>query len=84
MVFRARGNGTGQVVRNAASEPLNDPTHWFVPAVRAAKIRGYKWHDNAYLRVTSRTGRNAARQHRGITSIAPKPNAQSSGVVCVH
>lgn len=48
MVFHSRGDGTGRVVRNAAGEPLNYPTHWFVPAVRAAKIRDYKWHDNRH------------------------------------
>jgi integrase len=48
MVFHARGDGTGRVVRNMAGEPLNYPTHWFVPAVRAAKIRDYKWHDNRH------------------------------------
>jgi integrase len=48
MIFRSRGDGTGRVVRNAAGEPLNYPTHWFVPAVRAAKIRDYKWHDNRH------------------------------------
>jgi integrase len=47
-IFRSRGDGTGRVVRNAAGEPLNYPTHWFVPAVRAAKIRDYKWHDNRH------------------------------------
>ena len=48
MVFRSRGDGTGRVVRNTAGRPLNYPTHWFVPAVRAAKIRDYKWHDNRH------------------------------------
>lgn len=48
MVFRSRGDGTGRVVRNAAGRPLNYPTHWFVPAVSAAKIRDYKWHDNRH------------------------------------
>lgn len=48
MIFRSRGDGRGRVVRNAAGQPLNYPTHWFVPAVRAAKIRDYKWHDNRH------------------------------------
>jgi len=48
MIFRSRGDGTGRVVRNAAGEPLNYPTHWFVPAVRAAGISNYKWHDNRH------------------------------------
>jgi integrase len=48
MVFRLRGDGTGRVVRNVAGEPLNYPTHWFVPAVRAARIGDYKWHDNRH------------------------------------
>ncbi|MGC2266136.1 MAG: site-specific integrase [Candidatus Acidiferrales bacterium] len=45
MVFHSRGDGTGRVVRNAAGEPLNYPTHWFVPAVRAAGIKNFRWHD---------------------------------------
>jgi integrase len=48
MIFRSRGDGTGRVVRNATGEPLNYPTHWFVPAVRAAGILNYKWHDNRH------------------------------------
>jgi integrase len=48
LIFRLRGDGTGRVVRNAAGEPLNYPTHWFVPAVRAAGIVNYKWHDNRH------------------------------------
>lgn len=44
-VFRARGDGTGRVVRNAAGETLNVNAHWFVPAVRAAKIKPFRWHD---------------------------------------
>ena len=48
MIFRSRGDGTGRVVRNSAGEPLNYPTHWFVPAVRAAGISNYKWHDNRH------------------------------------
>jgi site-specific recombinase XerC len=32
----------------AAVRPLNYPAHWFVPAVRAATIRSYKWHDNRH------------------------------------
>lgn len=45
MVFHSWGDGTGRVVRNAAGEPLNYPTHWFVPAVRAAGIKNFRWHD---------------------------------------
>lgn len=48
MVFRSRGDGTGRVVRNEAGEALNYPTHWFVPAVRAAGIQDYTWHDNRH------------------------------------
>jgi integrase len=44
-IFRSRGDGRGRVVRNAAGEPLNYPTHWFVPAVRAAEIKNFRWHD---------------------------------------
>ena len=47
-IFLSRGDGTGRVVRNAAGEPLNYPTHWFVPAVRAAGISNYRWHDNRH------------------------------------
>lgn len=45
MIFRSRGDGAGRVVRNPAGEPLNYPTHWFVPAVRAAGIKNFHWHD---------------------------------------
>ena len=45
MVFRSRSDGTGRVVRNAAREPLNYPMHWLVPAVRAAGIQNFRWHD---------------------------------------
>jgi integrase len=48
MIFRSRGDGTGRVVRNAAGEPLNYPSHWFVPAVRVAGIFNYTWHDNRH------------------------------------
>jgi len=44
-VFRARGDGSGRVVRNAAGETLNVNAHWFPDAVRAAKIAPYRWHD---------------------------------------
>jgi integrase len=44
-VFRSRGDGTGRVVRNAAGEVLSYNAHWFVPAVRAAGIRNFRWHD---------------------------------------
>jgi integrase len=43
--FRSRGDGTGRVVRNAAGEVLNYNAHWFVPAVRAAGIKDFRWHD---------------------------------------
>jgi integrase len=45
MIFRSRGDCTGRVVRNAAGKPLNYPTQWFVPAVRAAGIKNFRWHD---------------------------------------
>ena len=48
MIFRSRGDGQGRVVRNAAGEPLLYNNFWFVPAVRAAGIRDYKWHDNRH------------------------------------
>jgi integrase len=44
-IFRARGDGRGRVVRNAAGETLEVNAHWFVPAVRAAKINNFRWHD---------------------------------------
>jgi len=47
-VFRCRGNSAGRVVRNERGELLNYPTHWFVPALRAAGIRDYTWHDNRH------------------------------------
>ena len=45
MVFRGRGDGTGRVVRNAAGETLNVNAHWFVGAIRQAKIPNFRWHD---------------------------------------
>ena len=44
-VFRSRGDGTGRVVRNAAGETRNVNAHWFVPAVREAGIKDFRWHD---------------------------------------
>jgi integrase len=44
-IFRSRGNGKGRVVRNLAGETLNVNAHWFVPAVRAAGIKDFRWHD---------------------------------------
>jgi integrase len=45
MVFRSRGNGTWRVVRNAAGETLNVNAHWFVDAIRQAKVLNFRWHD---------------------------------------
>ena len=45
MIFRSRGDGTGRVVRNAAGEPPRYNNFWFVPAVRAAGIKNFRWHD---------------------------------------
>ena len=45
MVFRSRGDGKGRVVRNAAGETLNVNAHWFVDAIRQAKIPNFRWHD---------------------------------------
>jgi integrase len=45
MVFRARGDGKGRVVRNAGGETLNVNAHWFPDAVRAAGIQDFRWHD---------------------------------------
>jgi integrase len=44
-VFRSRGDGSGRVVRNAAGETLLCNAHWFVPALRAAGIKSFRWHD---------------------------------------
>jgi integrase len=44
-VFRSRSDGTGRVVRNAVGETLNVNAHWFVPAVREAGIKNFRWHD---------------------------------------
>lgn len=35
-------------MRNLAGNPLNYPTHWFVPAIRKAEIKNYTWHDNRH------------------------------------
>ncbi len=45
MVFRSRGDGRGLVVRRPSGEPLKYNTFWFVPAVRAAGIKNFRWHD---------------------------------------
>ncbi len=44
-IFRSRGDGTGRVVRNQAGETLEVNAHWFIPAVRAAGIKYFRWHD---------------------------------------
>ena len=44
-IFRARGDGSGRVVRNIAGETLNVTAHWFVSAVQAANITDFRWHD---------------------------------------
>lgn len=44
-VFRARGDGSGRVVRNVAGETLSFTAHWFVFAVREAGIKNFHWHD---------------------------------------
>ena len=44
-IFRSRGDGTGRLVRNAAGETLTVNAHWFVPAVREAGIKEFRWHD---------------------------------------
>ena len=43
--FRSGGDGTGRVVRNAAGETLSVNAHWFVPAVREAGIKDFRWQD---------------------------------------
>ena len=44
-VFRSRGDGEGRVVRNAAGETLLCNAHWFAPALHAAGIKNFRWHD---------------------------------------
>jgi site-specific recombinase XerD len=43
--FKARGDGNGRVVRNAAGETLVVNAHWFPDALRAAGIANFHWHD---------------------------------------
>ena len=38
----------GRIVRNTAGEVLNFNAHWFVPAVRAAGIKNFRWHDTRH------------------------------------
>jgi integrase len=45
LVFRARGDGTGRVVRNTAGETLNVNAHWFPKTIREAGIKDFHWHD---------------------------------------
>jgi site-specific recombinase XerD len=46
-VFLARNGGRaeGAVIRNESREALVYPTHWFVPAIRQAGIKSFRWHD---------------------------------------
>jgi integrase len=44
-VFRSRGDGKGRVVRNIAGQTLSYNSDWFVPAVRQAGIKDFRWHD---------------------------------------
>ena len=44
-IFRARGDGTGRVVRNEAGQSLTVTAHWFPQAVRAAGVKDFRWHD---------------------------------------
>lgn len=44
-VLRSRCDGTGIVVRNTRGEPLLWPKIWFAPAVWAAGIKNFHWHD---------------------------------------
>jgi transposase-like protein len=43
--FRARGDGSGRVVRNAAGKTLSVNAHWFPEILRAANIANLRWHD---------------------------------------
>jgi hypothetical protein len=40
--------GAAAFVRNLAGETLNVNAHWFVPAVRAAGIKDFVWHDTRH------------------------------------
>jgi integrase len=44
-IFRARGDGRGRVVRNAAGKTLTVNAHWFILAVRSVGITNFCWHD---------------------------------------
>jgi integrase len=44
-IFRSRGDGNGRVVRNSSGKTLSYNADWFVPAVRAAGIKNFRWHD---------------------------------------
>ena len=44
-VFRSRGDGNGRVVCNINGKTLTYNADWFVPAVRAAEIKDFHWHD---------------------------------------
>ena len=44
-IFRARGDGRGRVVRNAAGKTVTVNAHWFIPAVRSVGITNFCWHD---------------------------------------
>jgi integrase len=44
-IFRSRGDGNGRVVRNISGKTLSYNADWFVPAVRAAGIKNFRWHD---------------------------------------
>src|SRR5260370_1847453 len=43
--FTSEKDATGPVVRNLAGETLNANAHWFVPAVRAAGLKNFHFHD---------------------------------------
>ena len=44
-VYRTRGDGTGRVVRGVTGAPLNFSRFWFAPALKAAQISNFCWHD---------------------------------------
>jgi len=47
-IFAARGDGNGRVVRNPQGETLSFNQFWFLPALKAAGIENYCWHDNRH------------------------------------
>ena len=43
--LKARGDGSGRVIRNLRGDPLHGPRHWFIRALKLAEIGDFHWHD---------------------------------------